>query len=181
MLFKFLGQLFPFLILASMLLGARTSSALDKKMQRVHNAIVQDYRDVDHLSIEELKELESEHTAIFDVRELSEFKISHIENAIQIDPDISTKQFINTYQEQFQDKTIVFYCSVGRRSSDLANRVDEALNKKGFAEIYNLKGGLFEWHNQQLPLINTSGETEFIHPYNKKWAQLITETDKISY
>lgn len=168
-------------MLFSMLIGARASSAMDKKMQQVHSSITQDYSSVDHLSISEFKKLDSEFTIVFDVREESEFQVSHLANAIQVEPNIKTEDFIEKYQDEIGDKTIVFYCSVGQRSSDLAERVDAALNEKEFIEVYNLAGGLFEWHNNDLPVVNEQGETKLIHPYNRKWAKLIKDEQAISY
>jgi len=181
MSFSTISQIFPFLILFSMLIGARGNSAMDKKMQDVHSKITQDYASVDHLSIAQFNELESEHVVLFDVREKSEYSVSHVANAVQVEPTISTEDFINQYQDFIGDKTIVFYCSVGRRSSELAERVDAALNEDSFSEVYNLTGGLFEWHNKDLPLVNDRGQTNLIHPYNRKWGELIHDESAISY
>ena len=164
-----------------MLIGARASSAMDKKMQQVHSSISQNYSSVDHISINEFNELDSKYIIVFDVRLKHEYQVSHLASAIQVEPNISTENFIEEYQEQIGDKTIVFYCSVGQRSAELAERVDNALNDKEFAEVYNLAGGIFEWHNNDLPLMNDKGKTKLLHPYNRKWGQLINDEESISY
>ncbi len=161
--------------------GSRSISAMDKKMQQVHKSITKQFSGVDHLSHSEFNELETEYTIVFDVREKTEFEVSHLANAIQVDPEITTEDFLQQYQEQIGDKTVVFYCSVGQRSSELAERVDEVLNEKEFIEVYNLAGGLFEWHNNGLPMVNDNGETQLIHPYNRKWGKLINNEDSIHY
>jgi len=181
MLPKILSQLIPFFILISMIIGSRTTTAMDNKMQAVHDEIEEDYASVDHLNFAEFEELESEDFIIFDVRKKSEYLISHLQEAIQVEPNISTDDFIEKYSERFAKKTIIFYCSVGRRSSELAERIDAALNENGFAQVYNLEGGIFEWHNTDRPLINHQGPTKEIHPYNRRWGKLINQQKYISY
>ena len=97
-----------------------------------------------------------------DAREKSEYDVSHIEKAIHVgykDFDIMSLDSIS------KNKPIIVYCSVGYRSEKIA----EILLKNGFQDIRNLYGGIFEWANNSLTLVNTEGTTSAIHPYNSTW------------
>ena len=103
-----------------------------------------------------------------DARSLEEFNASHIKGAIHIDfigfaldklPKLSKKQ------------VIVVYCSVGSRSE----RVTKILIDNGFKQSFNLYGGLFEWSNRGLPLVDENEqETIDIHGVTKDWSKWIT-------
>ena len=47
-----------------------------------------------------------------------------------------------------QDKPILLVCAVGGRSF----AVGQILSKKGYPEVYNLEGGIEQWHKDGLPL-----------------------------
>jgi len=71
-------------------------------------------------------------------------------------------------------KTVVFYCSVGERSSRMATHVRDVAREAGAKEIYNLSGGIFAWHNDRLPLVSAPGRpTEFVHPFDATWGRLV--------
>ena len=50
--------------------------------------------------------------------------------------------------EPYKEKTIIAYCRSGNRSGIAA----EILSKQGFS-VYNLDGGMIQWHEEQLPVI----------------------------
>lgn len=110
---------------------------------------------------------------VFDVREREEYLISHIEGAIQINPGITPSQFIQQFDERVKNKHIVFYCSVGYRSSILLKKLSEMLLKQGANSFSNLQGGLFRWHNNGFPLVNDTGNAEKVHPYDEFWGQYL--------
>lgn len=111
------------------------------------------------------KEVKSSYK-ILDAREPKEYEISHIENSDLIgydNFDIST--ITNKYN---MEDTIVVYCSVGYRSGKIA----EKLQKKGFKNVYNLKGGVFRWANEERELIDPStAKTNTVHGFNEKWSK----------
>ena len=77
---------------------------------------------------------------------------------------------IQSVEKLDKSKTIIIYCSVGYRSE----KVTKKLEKVGFKTVYNLYGGIFEWYNQGLPIVNNDGrETDKIHAYNEKWSQWV--------
>ena len=72
------------------------------------------------------------------------------------------------------DSPIILYCSVGYRSEKLGKK----LQKKGFTNVKNLYGSIFEWINQGYTVENTKGQTSHkVHTYNKKWSQYVINPD----
>lgn len=137
-----------------------------------------------HITSEDLQmqlAVQSNDILILDTRPLAEYNVSHIEGAVQIDPDIKPQDFKKLLGQSAADKKLVVYCSVGWRSSIAGDRLKEAAMKMGASEISNLEGGLFGWHNEKRPLVNATGKTTLIHPYNKKWGTLVSNPDKRSY
>ena len=108
---------------------------------------------------------------IFDVRERDEYQISHLKNSIWIDPDLDADEFFNLFSDKIKGKKLIFYCSVGYRSSKMIKKI------KSFSKItnekYNLKGGIFKWFNMGFKLYDLNGVTKKIHPYNKRWSKLL--------
>ena len=145
----------------------------------VQIAIENQFETVDHLLAKEFLEMDKSGVLLFDTRPMAEYAVSHIDGALQLDPNVSAAKFAQLYGEKAAGKTLVFYCSVGHRSSGVAARAAEQLPEAG--AIYNLRGGIFDWHNAGRPVVNAGGETEQIHPYNKNWGQLVTRQDKLSY
>jgi 3-mercaptopyruvate sulfurtransferase SseA len=75
-----------------------------------------------------------------------------------------------------KDTEIIVYCSVGFRSGSVAKK----LIKNGYTNVLNLYGGLFEWSNQELPLVDNDGKpTLKIHTYNKKWGKWVEKGEKV--
>lgn len=134
-----------------------------------------DYKGIPHLSTSELKRAlaAKDNLLVFDVREENEFAVSRIKGAQRVDPGIWGWQFMNRFGDDVRGKTVVFYCSVGVRSSKLAASVQAALKEQGARQVYNLDGGVFAWHNEARDLVNGKGATKFVHPFNKHWGQLV--------
>lgn len=116
-------------------------------------------------------------TLTFDVRDDGEFAVSHIPGAIRVDPDIRSEAFLATFGDQLAGRTLVFYCSVGVRSSKLAGRLTEELRRRGAGRIYNLSGGIFRWHNERRPLVDASGATRYVHPFDPHWGRYVSRRE----
>ncbi len=100
---------------------------------------------------------------IIDARSSAEFDVSHLPGAIRIDPD--SKDF--SLELLDAKKPLLIYCSVGLRSEKIGERI---LKQSKLKEIYNLKGGIFQWVNDKKPIVNLNGKsTTRIHTYNKAW------------
>jgi rhodanese-related sulfurtransferase len=112
---------------------------------------------------------------LFDTRERPEYETSHIRSALHVPPDMSTGAFLDKYRTRVRDKHLVFYCSVGDRSSGFAERIREKVLEQGALNVYNLRGGIFRWYNEGHPVVNRKGETDVIHPFDEAWGALINK------
>lgn len=155
-------------------------------LSKIHQNIVDDYKNVKHISRQRLSEaLGSENkndVLIFDVREKEEFRVSHLRGAKYLSPSTWKSSFLKKYGEQVKGKQIIFYCSVGVRSSKMADYLNKSLREQGAKEIYNLEEGIFGWANEGEVLFKSGAETTTkVHPYNSHWGQLIRDESKKSY
>lgn len=118
---------------------------------------------------------DSIHYSLFDVRLRDEFDRSHIRNAVRIDPDMDAAAFLDAHGDQLAGKHLVFYCSVGYRSSTVVERISAAAYRRGARSVVNLRGGIFRWYNEAREVYTVDGKiTDDIHPYGDLWAFLIT-------
>jgi rhodanese-related sulfurtransferase len=92
---------------------------------------------------------------ILDSRTEEEFAVSHIAGATRI---LDGEDEAIVLKNISKSTPIVAYCSVGYRSSKLAQK----LMGEGFQEVFNLEGGIFQWANE-------GHLTQQVHPYNKSW------------
>jgi len=164
------------LALMSLMPQARADN---ESLDAIHEKIERRYPDVSHIKRDTLNAL-PEDTLIFDVREPDEFAVSHIQGAVQVSPDISPDAFMARFGDAIEGKTAVFYCSVGRRSSRLIDRLDSVFKEED-TTAYNLEGSIFRWHNEYAPLVNDTGETDKVHPYNWIWSRHLDRRSETSY
>jgi len=110
---------------------------------------------------------------ILDARESDEYEVSHIEGAKRIgydDPDYEVLIDVPN------DTEIVVYCSIGYRSE----KIGEKLMERGYKNVRNLYGGIFEWSNRAYPLIDTNGtSTRELHTYSRSWSKW-ADSDKVN-
>ncbi len=123
---------FIFAIIA--ILVPNTALTLDFSFQSIQADIEKKHQNIKHIKAGDLLKL-GHNTIIFDVREKQEFDVSHIKNAIRIKPDIDSIKFIETFSNQLKGKNLVFYCSVGRRSSALPLDYSHCLSRKGYMKF----------------------------------------------
>jgi rhodanese-related sulfurtransferase len=76
-----------------------------------------------------------------------------------------------------RDRVVIFYCSVGQRSSRMADEAGPALRGRGARAIYNLRGGVFAWHDEARPLVDAFGSTPYVHPFSGAWGRLLSRPD----
>jgi rhodanese-related sulfurtransferase len=110
---------------------------------------------------------------LLDARESDEYKVSHIKNALHVGYD----QFeIGKLKSINKNQKIVVYCSVGYRSE----KISEKLKQAGFTDVSNLYGGIFEWINQNNPVVDDKDKvTENIHAYSKTWGVWLDKGVKV--
>lgn len=126
------------------------------------------------------KMIEDQSALVFDVRTKEEYGVSHIPGSMRVDPAIDSDEFLSAHAAAAKGKKVVFYCSVGVRSSKLAERVGDGLKAAGASEVHNLKGGIFAWHGEARPLVDAKGEIESLHPYNSSWGKAVKRQDKVT-
>lgn len=169
-----------FFIIALMLSAqsVTTSAQTNSGLQKKHEKIIREFPDVTHITPSDFDEMSKADIFIFDVREPKEYEVSHIQGAINVSPDINADEFMSRYGQMSEGKTIVLYCSIGHRSSALAQRLeDRGINQ----EIYNLQGGAFNWHNEGRTFVDSEGNSRAIHPYNIFWGRMINDRSKARY
>ena len=83
-----------------------------------------------------------------DVRTPGEFAEGHIEGAQLI--DFQSGNFENEISSLDKNATYAVYCRSGNRSGQAV----KAMHDAGFHNVYNLNGGVIDWANAGLPLVN---------------------------
>lgn len=112
---------------------------------------------------------------LLDAREIKEFNVSHIENAINVGFDKFDSKKVTTILKD-KNATIVVYCSIGVRSE----KIGEKLLKLGYRNVFNLYGGIFEWKNNGGKVVtNQNIETDKIHTFNKEWSVYLKKGTKV--
>lgn len=103
---------------------------------------------------------------LIDARAPVEFEVSHLKNA-RLAPDLAAA--LRALEGRAKDAPVVVYCSVGVRSSALAER----LIGEGYRNVQNLEGSIFEWANLGLPLYRGNLAADKVHPYDERWGRLL--------
>ena len=98
--------------------------------------------DIDYKKMSKI--LDRDSTVLIDVRTVDEFNSFRIKNSINI--DYYSKGFLDSISSFKDKKNIILYCRSGRRSYYAA----KLLQQKGFNNIYNLEGGVFEVKKKNL-------------------------------
>lgn len=112
---------------------------------------------IKEISADDLDEMiqERDDLLVLDVREADEYAEAHIENAVLVprgtlegaaDPNYKKRHPVLC---QAQQRPIVVYCETGGRSAMAAH----TLTEMGFAEVYNLGGGIEMWEAEDYPVV----------------------------
>lgn len=135
----------------------------------VKKDVRKDFPDVQQLSVDSLYSwMDSDKPLIIlDARKKEEYEVSHLKSAIRIDPEIEE---MPSWLLDDSEKTVVVYCSVGYRSSKIA---DLLLNSGIGSQVYNLEGSIFEWANEGHELYSNEKRVHKVHPYNSLWGRLL--------
>jgi rhodanese-related sulfurtransferase len=141
--------------------------------------IIESQYAIPHLSVRQLAALlhskDSADIILFDVREPPEYAVSHIHGAVSVVPSMSQAEFTRLYGSSIRKKRVVLYCSVGKRSSDLATKIQAAAASCGAVSVENLRGGIFRWYNDGYAVENANGVTNTVHPYDSFWGLLVKQ------
>lgn len=140
-----------------------------EKLLKKHND-----NSVPYILVDELNKVKNE-VVLLDAREKNEFEVSTISGAFLIGFDTFS---IKNFTKNFPNKKAhyVVYCSLGIRSEIIGKK----LSKAGYANVKNLYGGIFEWKNNNFPVIDSTGnETEKVHAFSKQWGKWLLKGEKI--
>lgn len=157
-----LGYLLLILLLATVSVQAKSTFTWDEAFALIEAK----FPGVPTIDVTTLQKWQKEdpHLLLIDVRKEKEFAVSRIPGAVLANRLGKLKALVKDPNQK-----AVLYCSVGFRSAKLV----EKLKAKGFKQVYNLRGSIFEWANQGNRMVNDQGETQFVHPFNDHWGQLL--------
>lgn len=157
--------IYTFLFISGFVFSQQTLSEVLKK----HNN-----EDIPYISVQELAMPKTD-AILLDARELKEYEVSHLKDALYVGyNEFNLEHTVKNLNNK--DQMIVVYCSLGIRSEDIA----EQLQNKGYTNVYNLFGGIFEWKNKGFSVYdNNNNPTENVHAFSKEWSQWLSKGIKI--
>lgn len=101
-------------------------------------------KEVDHIAAMQL--INHKNALVLDVREQSEYDAGHVLNSKLI-PLGKLRERIGEL-EKYRERPVILVCRSGQRSAAACG----LLGKQGFAQVYNLNGGVTAWQKAKLPL-----------------------------
>jgi rhodanese-related sulfurtransferase len=110
---------------------------------------------------------------LVDVRPAREFAVSRLPGALSLPDPSSGTTLTPDLARQIAGKRVVLYCSVGYRSSVVAQALEAKLKAAGATSVANLRGGAFAWINSGRPLSDDRGETSRVHGFDRTWSRLV--------
>ncbi|XP_052802026.1 uncharacterized protein LOC128232494 [Mya arenaria] len=126
---------------------------------------------------------------ILDTRPEEEYSISRIPGATRVDYTDEVNNILEAVPQLASidsETKVVCYCSVGYRSSLVADKLNKFFENSGAAptqpKVTNLEGSLFKWANENRPLVDEKGErTVYAHPYNAVYGKLLNSELRKSF
>ncbi len=154
-------RLAPLLLLVAA--GSVAACSPDARLEQVVRAVEREFPDVHHMPIDSAAAwVATGQPLLFDVREADEFAVSHLGGARHLAPGTED---LSPLDSLGRDSPILVYCAVGYRASDMARR----LQARGFTNVHNLRGAIFQWANEERPL----AVAPVVHPYSATWSRLL--------
>ena len=135
----------------------------------VLRGVREDFPEVPQMTTQHLAGLlESDPTSVLllDARSEAEYEVGHLRGAVRTETLAAALDALSGFDGR---ATIVVYCSVGHRSSELAER----LLARGVANVFNLEGSIFRWANEGRPVYRGARRVHEVHPYDEEWARLL--------
>lgn len=155
----------------SLLAGAAVLFAADGvQWMLIRSRITKEFPNVPQLATADLAawlaDAKRPQPLLLDVRAEEEFAVSHLDGARRIAADAAANQI---ERDIAKDQPIVTYCSVGYRSSAFAQRLRDA----GYTKVQNLAGSIFQWANEDRPLVSDGKPATQVHPYSAFWSGML--------
>lgn len=85
-----------------------------------------------------------------DIRDTGDYKQGHIVDAMHLPAAKLASRLAEL--EKYKNSPIVLVCKMGQTAS----AAGKTLKANGFEHVYKMTGGMMEWSNLQLPVINKS-------------------------
>ncbi len=149
-----------------LVLSVAGQASADDPLAGIKEKVRAEFPDVRQLHVQRYQPEEGQ--ILLDVRESDEFAISHLRGAT-LATDLS--QALAVLADRPKDTPIVTYCSVGWRSSKLASE----LASRGFTNVQNLEGSIFEWANNGNPVYRANEQVKDVHPFNWRWGRYLDD------
>jgi GrxC family glutaredoxin len=102
--------------------------------------------------MEAIRIINHQDALVLDVRTDKEFNEGHVLDSLHIPLGVLSSRLGEL--EGYKDQPIIVACRSGARSAQACG----ILNKQGFAETYNLSGGVMAWQSANLPLTTAKGK-----------------------
>lgn len=161
-------RILPWLLL--ILVVPIMARAAEEDLESMKRTVRKKFPDVPQISTGQLaswlSDSKREQPILLDVRTQKEFLVSHLHGAISVNPSAKASELLPLLQTR---RPIVTYCSVGYRSSAVAER----LKKAGAGTVYNLEGSIFQWANEDRPLEANGHPATKVHPYDAKFGKML--------
>ncbi len=94
------------------------------------------------ISVNELQSLlEDKAAMLLDCRDLKDYRVAHIENAMHVHEGLKE----SLLEKGDKNRKMIFYCYYGHASEHLA----EMFGDFGFKNVYSLAGGFADWKESQ--------------------------------
>jgi rhodanese-related sulfurtransferase len=127
-----------------------------------------EYPAVPQVTVAELLAQESDPAPLLlDARSSEEYAVSQLRGALSTPDEDAALAALAGIEP---GREIIVYCSVGVRSSALA----EKLHARGFTRAANLEGGIFAWANAGQPTYRGEERVDLVHPFDERWGTLLT-------
>lgn len=110
----------------------------------IHNLLLGDKGSLDPHGATDM--INHQNAVVVDVRPAADFHKGHIINAINI-PINGFKNQITSLNKHKEQPIII-----GCRSGSQSQAACQQLKKAGFAQVYNLRGGILAWQSANLPV-----------------------------
>ena len=149
-------------------LAPQECSVADERWAETLRFVQETFPDVPQMSTERLAELlaQDADVVLLDARSKEEFETSHLQGAVRANGVRGARRVLKQHGET---PIVVVYCSVGYRSSRLAQR----LRAHGVEKVFNLEGSLFKWANERRPVHRMSKLVRSVHPFDEDWGKLL--------
>jgi rhodanese-related sulfurtransferase len=105
---------------------------------------------------------------LIDVRSQLEFDDGQLAGAMHAETVNATEALLVATKVS-RDAPIIIYCSVGYRSAAIV----DGLARRGYTDVRNYEGSLFEWANSGLPVYQGTKKVSAVHPYDRTWGKLL--------